>query len=246
MEEKMMESREPLYFQIKRELLARIDSGEWGPGAQLPTEPELEEEFGASRGTVRRALSELSFEGRIHRRSGKGTFVAKLPPRTQSQEIVSFTEQVRQRGHTPSTQVLEAEQLPASEVDSQVRQAFALSMDDQVIRIQRLRLGNGHPLSLQTVYLQPDSCPGILENDLGQLMPLYEACGKRITYADETFRIEYVNSEEAALLDVTSGDAVVMRFRVSYLADGQPFEVLHSQDRADTFEFRHRLVPRRG
>ena len=126
-----------------------------------------------------------------------------------------------------------------------MRQAFALNMDDEVIRIQRLRLGNGHPLSLQTVYLRPDSCPGILEKDLVQLMPLYEAFGKRINYADETFRIEYVNSKEAALLGVASGDAVVMRFRVSYLEDDQPFEVLQSQDRADTFEFRHRLVPGR-
>lgn len=242
----MLESREPLYYRIKRQLLRRIDSGEWGPGTQLPTEQELQREHGASRGTVRRALNELVFEGRIYRRSGKGTFVTELPPRVQTQRILSFTEQVRLRGLVPTTRMVSAEEVAAAEVEERVRQAFGLDMADRVMRIQRLRLGDERPLSLQTVYLLPALCPGILEEDLGQLMPLYETYGKRISHGEEVIRVTWINGEEAELLQVEPGDPAVVRFRVSYLEDGQPFEVLYSLDRADTFEYRHRVVAGKG
>jgi GntR family transcriptional regulator len=241
-----LESREPLYYQIKRVLLGRMERGEWEVGAQLPTEQELQEEFGVSRGTVRKALDELVFEGRIYRRSGKGTFVTELPPRVQTQQILSFTEQVRRRNLVPSTQVLSAEEIAASEAGDWVRQAFELGMADPVIRIQRLRLGNDQPLSLQTVYLLPSLCPGILEHDLVQLMPLYEKYGKRIYYGNETIRVTWPSEEAAKQLQIEPGDAAVVRFRVSYLEDDQPFEVLHSLDRAETFEYRHRVMAGKG
>ena len=236
-----MESREPLYYQIKRALVTRMESGQWGLGAQLPTEQQLQDEFGASRGTVRRALDELVFEGRIYRRSGKGTFVTGLPPRVQTEQVLSFSEQVRQRGLAPTTQVVSADEVPASEVAEPVRQTFGLHMDDPVIRIRRLRLGDRQPLSLQTVYLLPALCPGILEQDLSQLMPLYAGYDWRISYGEETMRVTWVSDEEAQLLRVEPGDPVVVRFRVSYLEDGRPFEVLYSLDRVDTFEYRHRV-----
>ncbi len=54
-----------------------LDSGTWGPGAQLPAERELAARLGAGRGTLRKALRALEAEGRIRRRVGHGTFVAE-------------------------------------------------------------------------------------------------------------------------------------------------------------------------
>jgi len=238
----MLESREPSYYQIKRALLSRIESGEWTPGARLPTEQELQDQFGVSRGTVRRALDELVFEGRIRRRSGKGTFVRELPARVQTQRILSFTDQVRQLGLRPSTQVLSADTIPACESDETVRHTFALGPDDPVIRIRRLRLGDEQPLSLQTVYLLPALCPGILDRDLTQLTPLYASYGRPIHHADEVIRVITCDGDEARLLGIQPGAPVVSCLRVSYLEDGRPFEVLYSLDRADRFELRHRLL----
>lgn len=237
-----MESREPVYYQIRRALLARIEGGEYTPGAQLPTEQELQEQFGVSRGTVRRALDELVFEGRIRRRSGKGTFVRELPPRVQTEEVLSFTEQVRRRGLLPSTQLIAAAQIAAAEAEEVVRGAFGLEAHDPVLRIRRLRLGDDRPLSLQTVYLLPALCPGILERNLAQLMPLYEACGISIRAAEEVIRVVEVEGEEADLLRLGPGEPVVFRQRVSFAADGRPVEVLLSLDRIETFELRHRLA----
>ena len=54
----------PLYAQVSEILMQRILNGEWPPGASLPAEPELCEEFGVARGTLRQALGKLETDGR--------------------------------------------------------------------------------------------------------------------------------------------------------------------------------------
>jgi DNA-binding GntR family transcriptional regulator len=65
----------PLYIQIKNHLLTKIESGEYKTGSKIPSENELCEEFNLSRPTVRQAISELVFEGKLQIIKGKGTFV---------------------------------------------------------------------------------------------------------------------------------------------------------------------------
>lgn len=65
-----------VYEQIKRAVARPILSGQWLPGARLPSEHELTRRFGTSRMTVNRALTALAEEGLIHRRRRAGSFVA--------------------------------------------------------------------------------------------------------------------------------------------------------------------------
>jgi len=53
----------------------QLASGALPPGARLPAERALAEQFGISRGTVRRALKQLESEGRVVSVRGSGTFV---------------------------------------------------------------------------------------------------------------------------------------------------------------------------
>ena len=48
------------------------------PGAVLPSERELCDEFNVSRGTARQALAELEKAGIVYRKQGRGTFVSTL------------------------------------------------------------------------------------------------------------------------------------------------------------------------
>ncbi len=68
-------TRLPLSLKIKYILRSRLERGEWPIGTQIPTLPELVEQYGVSRATVRAALDELAREGLIERTRGKGTFV---------------------------------------------------------------------------------------------------------------------------------------------------------------------------
>lgn len=63
------------YRQIAADLRARIEAGEYPVGAQLPTRPEMAEEYGAAPGTVENALGALRQLGLIETRQGSGTFV---------------------------------------------------------------------------------------------------------------------------------------------------------------------------
>jgi GntR family transcriptional regulator len=63
------------YIQLASLFRRRIQSGQWGVGAQIPTVDELAAECGVARATIRQALGQLEAEGLIERFRAKGTFV---------------------------------------------------------------------------------------------------------------------------------------------------------------------------
>jgi GntR family transcriptional repressor for pyruvate dehydrogenase complex len=65
--------------QVVDALRARIESGEFAPGARLPTEQILGERFGVSRAVVREAIAHLKSDGYVETRQGAGAFVAARP-----------------------------------------------------------------------------------------------------------------------------------------------------------------------
>lgn len=71
----------PRYLQIVDDLRRRIESQEFTPETPLPTEGQLQGEYGASRNTVREAVRVLVQQRRLETRQGQGTFVTpKLVP----------------------------------------------------------------------------------------------------------------------------------------------------------------------
>jgi len=68
---------DPMYMQIAEDLRQKIESGELGHGAQLPTELELREQYAASRNIVRDAVKSLITRGLVETRPGQGIFVVE-------------------------------------------------------------------------------------------------------------------------------------------------------------------------
>ncbi len=64
---------------IFKDLKQMIVSGRYHTGYRLPTEPELAEQFGVARNTLRQALKGLEDEGLLERLPRQGTFVRELP-----------------------------------------------------------------------------------------------------------------------------------------------------------------------
>lgn len=74
--------------QIAAAIRAAILTGEFPPGAQLPTGDELAKFFGVSRMTVQSAISTLRDEGFVRSRAGSGVYVqgeASLPSADQAE-----------------------------------------------------------------------------------------------------------------------------------------------------------------
>jgi GntR family transcriptional regulator len=235
------------YRRISEELSRDIRAGAWKVGDRIPSEPELAQTYGVSRGTVRNAVEQLVNEGMLRKEQGRGTFVISTLARLRKDLgwLASFTSQLHEGGIRPSTRVLEAGLIPAGEAEGIVREAFRLTGSDDVICIRRLRLGNDTPYAIQTVYLLPDKCPGILDEsvDLTQLFKLYaERYDVRIIRADERICVATAGAEEATLLQIAPGEPVVIRDRVSMDQQEYPFEVLHSVDLGDLFEYRYQIL----
>ncbi|MEW2530607.1 FadR/GntR family transcriptional regulator [Streptomyces sp. NPDC047071] len=67
--------RSALSEQVIAALRNQISSGEWPVGSRIPTEPELVEQLGVARNTVREAVRALAHNGLLDIRQGSGTYV---------------------------------------------------------------------------------------------------------------------------------------------------------------------------
>lgn len=68
----------PIYRQVLNHIQSDIKKGIFVNGYKLPPEPELAKLYGVSRVTIRKTLTQLSNEGLVERRKGKGTFIKEL------------------------------------------------------------------------------------------------------------------------------------------------------------------------
>jgi DNA-binding FadR family transcriptional regulator len=68
------------YQDIADRLRERIEAGQYLPGKRIPTEADLQHEFGTARETVRKGIRILKDEGLVEVRLGHGTFVREAEP----------------------------------------------------------------------------------------------------------------------------------------------------------------------
>jgi GntR family transcriptional regulator len=217
----------PLYIQFKEYLLDRIERGEFEPGQRLPSEREFCDQFGVSRITIRQALNELMRDGLIQSVPGKGTFVARKQEE-KFHPLASFSQQMRSRGHSPSSRILKQAVISASQ---RLAQELHIRTHAEVALIERLRLTDGEPYGLQTAYLPLELCPNILKHDpeKGSLyQTLRDEHGLVPITADNSFEARLAEPEEETLLHLPHPSAVLVMRQTSYLEDGRPIEYTRS------------------
>jgi len=72
----------PKYEQLAAEIRRRISDGVYQPGAPIPGEPRLAEEFHIARRTARKAIELLIKAGDVYTARSIGTFVSQPPQET--------------------------------------------------------------------------------------------------------------------------------------------------------------------
>lgn len=227
----------PRYYQLKEILEKRIKSGEFETGDRFPTDEELCNEYGLSRGTIRRAVDILVEEGWLRREQGRGTFVTSPQLSPVYFRLANFSDDMRTRGLEPSTQLLHLRVIPA---DGAVAEQLQLCPGEEVIEIARLRLADGKPMAYETRYLARSLCPELLEEDLEHEsihsllidkynIPLIRAC--------HTIEARVLNDHEADLLEVEPGSAGFYVSRVTYTSNDRPVTWYRITYRGDQYHF---------
>ena len=150
--------RGPRYLQLHRHISAAILSGDLAPGDHLPPERDLAEMADISRVTVRKSVAQLVTDGLIEQRQGVGSFVRGPTARLQQSlsSLVSFTENMANRGMTSSSEVLTRGLFVPSHAELLT---LGLSAGDRVARIRRLRSADGMPVALEQSALPRDILP---------------------------------------------------------------------------------------
>ena len=230
-------NRQPLYYQLKNIIEARIESGEWNPGTQLPSERELCDQFKISRITVRQAIAELVVAGRLGRVHGRGTFVASPHIEQRLTRLTGFSQDMQARGLRPGAHVLHFEIIPAPQT---VARALQLSADEPVILLRRLRLANGETMAAETAYL-PDRLFHALLTESLENCSLYKLLRDKFdivpTRAEQQLKAIACPAAEAKLLRVRKGSPVLHIYRTTFNRDSQPFEHVESFYRGDKYVF---------
>ena len=235
------DSKLPIYHQLYEILRGNIVGGQWQPGDMLPPESELIEQYQVSRITVRQALDALVNEGLIYRQRGRGTFVAHPTVEQGLTRIISFTEDMRQRGFVPSTRVLAS---GLKEASSDIADKLQVPPATQLAFLERLRLADGEPMSIEQSFLVYRYCPGILRGDYAQ-EPLRELLeerfGVRLVRASQVIRAIAAPRRLAGLLEIASGAPLLAIERVSVSPENTPIEFLRLYHRGDRYALYNEL-----
>ncbi|MFQ5847712.1 MAG: GntR family transcriptional regulator [Candidatus Methylomirabilales bacterium] len=228
----------PLYYQLKATLKEEILSGAYRPGTPFPPETALGAQYGVSRGTVRQALAELKREGFLRRTRGKGTFVTAASKFEQSLlKFYSFGREMLHRGLSPYSKILER---AVERPPPWVAERLHVRPKARVLRLSRLRLVQGEPYILETLWLVKELCPGLVREDLENI-PLYDLLEQRyglfVVRAEEYLEPDVVDRAEARLLRIPTGAPVFLITRISYTFRGRPVELRKSLVRGDKYKF---------
>ncbi|MFJ9865814.1 GntR family transcriptional regulator [Streptomyces sp. NPDC101165] len=225
----------PLKHQRISRILAReIRGGRRPAGEQLPGEHALAQRFGVSRTTVRAARAEVSEEGLIATRTGKGSYVLfdGRPPDDRLGRVCARARQgVESRLRTLAVRATH---------DSGLATELRLEKNTFVC-VERTRelVADATVVSYERSYLPPVSVIRELPaQGLGQdaLTEVLLRAGLRPDHGEQRVRGRRIDAHEAELLRRTPGDWFLDTRRTSWAADGSFVEHVAGLLDPDHFE----------
>lgn len=225
----------PLYDKVYRELRSQIETGTLRPGDHLPSERAIAEQLGVSRITVRRALQELASDGLI-----EGRRVASYGEPANA--LVSFSTMGAERGLSASSRVLSAD-VRAATIDE--AEALRMPPGGPIFELRRVRLLGGLPIAVDESHLSYERVRGIENVDFttaslyGTLTDRYGIVPTRADYAIEAVR---ASPEEAELLDLEVGGALLRASETMYDQHDVPTDTGRIIYRGDRYRFRTTLT----
>ncbi|MGG5751531.1 GntR family transcriptional regulator [Zafaria sp. Z1313] len=185
------------------------------PGQAIPSERELTLFFGVARMTVRQAIDALVEEGVLERIIGVGTFVAR-PKMDLQVKLTSYSEEMQRRGMVPASRVLRFEEIPAA---GALAREMELTEGTPVIRLRRLLLADGAPMSLDENYLPADKVPGLIDEPPPTSLynTLNERYGLVLEWGEDQIEATAATSSNAPHLGVELGAPLLKIQRHAYV-----------------------------
>ena len=234
----MLKEGIPRHEQISNWIRKQIESGNYTVDEKLPSENDFTHKFDVSRVTVRRALQTLENEQLIYRCQGLGSFVKDHRSYQPLGGLTDFMEDMTRAGMEASSKVLTFE--PVSP-PNRIAAILKLEEESNVIRLDRLRMGDGQPIAFDTTWLpmfygqlienfdlKEETIYGILEQEYD--IPVEKGC----------YRIEAQNANSylAEQLKVSETTALLLLNRLSYTVGEKPIYYQQRYYRTDRMVYK--------
>jgi GntR family transcriptional regulator len=237
----------PLHKQISDWLREQIEEGSLKKNEKLPSENEMSDTFDVSRVTVRRALQTLENEQLIYRCQGLGSFVSDHRTHQSFAQLKDFNEELSGSGLQASSKVIS---LGQEKVSEEIASFLNIKENSIVVKLERVRLGNGQPIACDVTWLpvfygqliegfdlEETTIFKILENEFE--IPIEKGCYRLgATVADAT-RSSHLEVEEYTPLllinriSYTIGDKPIYFQKRYYRNDKIVFEVRTQRGNSD-------------
>jgi GntR family transcriptional regulator len=235
----------PIYIQIAQTIVQSVQTGDLAYGDQLPSERELAERYSVSRLTSRQAIDELVDRGLAYRVQGKGTFLAR-PKIREASGLMSFSEELRQRGYHPTSKTLIQKVATAT---STVAEKFQIAPGDDVFQLNRIRYADGQPVAIEYACLNLRLFPALGEESFEQ-ESLFDVLRHRYgiypAWAEAEIEARLASTDEAGWLDMQPNQAVLVAHRLTFTEAFDVIEIVDSVypgDRFPIFMGRQRILP---
>jgi len=217
------QSSVPLYSQLVSIINQKISNGDLKVGDLIPTEISLCKKLELSRSTVRKAMAQLEYEGKILRKPRRGTFICKPKLRRSLNNLYNFSNEMHELNLHPSSSVLHFEVITPSLV---ISKQLEISEYQKVYKIIRLRMVDQKPLLLETAYIPVNFCSNLTIENLSDSLyaMINEYTGAQPMEAMETYEAVILKEKEAKYLECNVGIPAFKITRTSRNTNGDIFE----------------------
>lgn len=232
----------PLYKSVKLQVTQALSSGEFRPGAPLPTEKQLAERFGVSIGTIRRAMDDLVAEHIVIRQQGRGTFLAQFSP----ERFLNRFWPIFRKDGTREIPIVQTMRFGSQAADATVAEGLAIRKGAPTYHIVNLLLMGGNPVLLDDVRIAQSLFPGLTEEEFvsrettmyGLYQNLY---GVSVVRVVDRLTALPASPEVAESLRVPVAMPLLSYTRTAYTFADKPVELRRSYLNTAAYEYRNAI-----
>lgn len=234
----------PAYLRVATDLRRKIETGDLGPGDQLPSVTELMSQYDVSNTTAQSAVRILKSTGLVEALRGKGVYVRRVQ-RTISRSA-DFTSPPAEG--EPAKYRAKSERLQISEIvpPDDIAQKLLINEDDRAVKRSRVMVEHGKAVEIVASYFPIEIARGTELDSPKRVSGGTLAALRRLGFpprhpAKEWVETRMPTAEESQILDLPPGTPVLRLLRLTNTDNLRPAEVLEMVFGGDRYQLEYDL-----